>query len=157
MNRYHHVQKAPLYLLLIVIGAGMLVAGSLIPEPMVQLLLFITSAVMLFLAACFRQLTVSDEGHELRVAFGPLPLFQRRVDYANIKAVQPAATSFIEGWGIHLSPGGGWVWNLWGYDCVDISLHKGSRLRLGTNDQDQLLQFLQQIVEEDGSSASRPT
>ena len=35
----------------------------------------------------------------------------------------------LDGWGIHLSPSGGWTWNLWGFDCVDVTYKKGRKLR----------------------------
>jgi hypothetical protein len=37
---------------------------------------------------------------------------------------------------------GGWVWNLWGRDCVVVQLKKGT-LRIGTDDAANLAVFLQ--------------
>ncbi|MFZ4644943.1 MAG: hypothetical protein ACOYNP_04230 [Gemmataceae bacterium] len=37
---------------------------------------------------------------------------------------------------------GGWVWNLWGRDCVVVHLKKGT-LRIGTDDAANLSVFLQ--------------
>jgi polygalacturonase len=37
---------------------------------------------------------------------------------------------------------GGWVWNLWGRDCVVVQLNKGT-LRIGTDDAANLAVFLQ--------------
>lgn len=96
---------------------------------------------MLVLALCFQHLTIADEGDRLAIWFGPLALFQRRIPYADIQSVEIGRTMLIEGWGIHLSLlRRGWVWNIWGRDCVVIQ-HKGI-LRLGTNDPESLLQFL---------------
>jgi hypothetical protein len=36
---------------------------------------------------------------------------------------------------------GGWVWNIWGYDCVVIRMKRGT-LRVGTDDADGLVEFL---------------
>lgn len=52
-----------------------------------------------------------------------------------------------DGWGIHMSSRGAWVWNLWGRDCVLIHLTKGV-LRIGTDDAEALLAFLDRNVDE---------
>ena len=46
----------------------------------------------------------------------------------------------LDGWGIHMSIRGGWVWNLWGRDCVVVHLKKGV-LRIGTDDAANLPDF----------------
>ena len=80
---------------------------------------------MLLFAACFRQLTVSDEGDRLIICFGPLSLFRRRVLYYDMECVERSRSTILDGWDIHLSPSAGWIWNLRGFDCVDVHLKKG--------------------------------
>lgn len=140
--QYDHTQSAQLYLLNVVIGIGMLVCAWLTPAETMRIILAISGAVMFVLAVSFRQLTVSDEFDRLLISFGPLPLFRRRIRYTDIKSVERGRTTFFDGWGIHLSPGGGWTWNLWGFDCVDVYFKKGRRLRIGTNDPEGLESFL---------------
>jgi hypothetical protein len=50
----------------------------------------------------------------LVIRFGPIPLFRRTVRYADIQKVEVGRTLILDGWGIHFSIRGGWVWNLWG-------------------------------------------
>ena len=145
--RYEHTQKAPLYLLLVGSASGILVAAWLIPDPVGQLSMATLGGLMAMLALAFRQLTVRDEGDFLLVCFGPLPLFWRRVRYAEIERAEQARSSWLDGWGIHLSPSGGWTWNLWGFDCVDVYLTRGRKLRIGTNDPLELAAFLKQRIE----------
>jgi hypothetical protein len=110
-------------------------------EPPAPIILSVVALLMLILAPCFHHLTIADEGDRLAICFGPLPLFQRRIRYADIQDVEIGRTMLIEGWGIHISLcRRGWVWNIWGRDCVVIR-HKGI-LRLGTNDPENLVQFL---------------
>lgn len=40
---------------------------------------------------------------------------------------------------------GGWVWNLWGRDCVVIRFDKGV-LRILTNDANNLARFLEEKI-----------
>ena len=54
-------------------------------------------------------------------------------------------TVLLESWGVHMSPRGGWVWNIWGRDCVVINLET-STLRLGTDDATNLEAFLRQRI-----------
>ena len=123
--QYEHTQKAPLYLILVSVGVAMLIAGWLAPELVVQIILLSSGGLMFLLAQCFGQLTVSDENDRLLISFGPLPLFRRRILYSNIDSVERSRTTILDGWGIHLSPSGGWTWNLWGFDCVDVCFKKG--------------------------------
>ncbi len=44
-----------------------------------------------------------------------------------------AALTFLEGWGIQLSLRGGWVWSIWGFDCVVVQYGR-KKLRIGTDD-----------------------
>ncbi len=75
-------------------------------------------------AALSHHLTVEDEGDRLSVNFGPIPLFRRSVKYENIVKVETGRTTILDGWGIHMSLRGGWVWNLWGRNCVVLRLRK---------------------------------
>ena len=95
------------------------------------------------LAPAFHHLTVEDAGHMLLVRFGPLPLpmFRTAIPYDDIQSVEVGRTLFVEGWGIHLSPRGGWVWNIWGRDCVVVHRRNGV-VRIGTDDADRLARFL---------------
>jgi len=148
--RYENTQKAPLYLLIAGTASVMLVAAWLIPDLIGQLSMATIGGLMAILALAFRQLTVRDEGEFLLVCFGPLPLFRRRVRYAEIESAEQARSSWLDGWGIHMSPSGGWTWNLSGFDCVDVHLTRGRKLRIGTDDPLELAAFLKQQSESTG-------
>jgi hypothetical protein len=62
----------------------------------------------------FHHLTVEDQGDVVAIRFGPVSLFRRRVNYADVEEVEVGRTRFLDGWDIHYSIQGGWVWNLWG-------------------------------------------
>ncbi len=95
----------------------------------------------------FSSLTVRDEGDALGLQFGPLPIWRKRIAYADISDPQPARSKLIDGWGIHWFPGRGWTWNVWTFDCVEM-LVKGKRFRVGSDDKEALAAFLQSKVEE---------
>lgn len=144
--QYQHTQTAPLYWLLVAVAAGFLVAGWFVVELPVQVILMGSGGLMLLLAFGFRDLSVTDEGDRLLVSFGPLPIFRRRICYADVASAERSRTSVLDGWGIHLSPSGGWTWNLWGFDCVDVYFKSGRKLRIGTDDAAGLEAFLKRRV-----------
>ena len=138
---YSHTQWAPICLILYGFAIYCIALGWFIGD---TLGMYVAGGVGLLLgslAPCFHHLTVQDQGEVLGIQFGPIPLFRRIVRYADIKMVEVGRTLILDGWGIHLSIRGGWVWNLWGRDCVVIHLKKGV-LRIGTDDAVNLAEFL---------------
>jgi hypothetical protein len=49
----------------------------------------------------------------------------------------------LDGSGIHGIAGRGWIYNLWGYDCVAIELANGKRVRLRSDDPRGQASFLE--------------
>lgn len=89
----------------------------------------------------FSSLTVRDAGDVLEIRFGPWPFWKRRIPYAAIRDPRPARSKLIDGWGIHWAPGRGWTWNVWTFDCVEMTVN-GKPFRVGTDDKEALAAFL---------------
>ncbi len=141
---YSHTQKAPLCLLVYGTAVALLVgAWTARSELPISLILAVSGVAVGFLATAFHHLTVEDRGELLAIRFGPLPLFRRTVRYADIAGVEVGRTLILDGWGIHYSVRGGWVWNLWGRDCVVVHLKSGGVLRIGTDEAENLVRFLE--------------
>ena len=145
-SSYRHVQHAPLCLLLYILAIVFLVTGLVLKsEPPISWLFPPIGLLMLVLAASFHHLTVEDQIDRLSIRFGPIPLFRRTIRYDDIISAEIGRTTILDGWGIHMSLRGGWVWNLWGRDCVVLQLRKGI-LRVGTADAENLADFLNQKI-----------
>jgi hypothetical protein len=84
------------------------------------------------------------------VRFGPIPLFRKTVLYTDILKVEVGRTLLLDGWGIHMSILGGWVWNIWGRDCVVVHLRDGGTLRIGTDDGESLAGIVNRKIGERG-------
>ena len=141
---YDHTQHAPLHWLLVVPGTAMLVtAWQAEQPPWSAWLLSIVGAIMIVLSMCFRWLRLRAEEDALAIAYGPVGLFRNRLRYDQIVAFRAARSALIDGWGIHRLPGRGWIWNLWGFDCVAFDLRDGTKLRLGSDDVPGLLAHLE--------------
>ncbi|MFO1043285.1 MAG: hypothetical protein U0941_15940 [Planctomycetaceae bacterium] len=144
---YSHTQNAPLCLLIYALAAVFLALGWFVQDaPPIPWLFPPIGVLMLVIAASFHHLTVEDQGDVLSVRFGPIPSFRKTVKYADIVKVEVGRTLLLDGLGIHMSIRGGWVWNLWGRDCVVIGFKNGSTLRIGTDDAENLAGFLEETI-----------
>ena len=140
---YRHTQAGPWSWVLYLVGVVMLGAAWLAwEEPVAAVILVVVGGFILLLGASFQYLTVSDAGDRLAVRFGPLPLVGTSVRYEDIEKVEVGKTTLLDSWGIHMSPRGGWVWNIWGWDCVVIHRKDGAVRRVGTDDAENLARFV---------------
>lgn len=145
---YQHTQRTPLCVdLFTIVGAIFVLILVWRKEP--PMLWLLLPFGLLALTASFHRLTVKDQGDRLSIRFGPIPLFRRSVRYEDIEKVEVGRTLVLDGLGIHYSVRGGWVWNLWGWDCVVLHLKKGV-LRVGSDDAENLARFLELKISERG-------
>ena len=146
--QYDHIQRSPLYLIIFAMGILQLIAATTFPRWSISIfpgiMLFFCGIFVIFLAFGFQHLQTVDQGNYLTIGFGklPLPLCKRNLFYKNIIKVEIGRTLLLDGWGIHYSIRGGWVWNIWGRDCVVVYCDK-EILRIGTDDSARLRTFLQ--------------
>jgi len=148
---YLHKQTAPLCLILYGVGIIPVTVAVLLGDDLGIVIGGSVSLVLVLLATCFHYLAVEDRGDVLAIRFGPVPLFRRTMRYADIGSVEVGLTLLLDSWGIHLSIRGGWVWNLWGRTCVVVHFKDGGTLRIGTDDADNLVEFLRSKIGEGGS------
>jgi len=143
-GEYDHTQWAPMYwLLLLPALTALSVAVVQSGRPQVVWPMLIVGGILMATAFSFRFLRAVDVGQHLAIRYGPIPLFRKRIAYADIRAATPDKTSMIDGWGIHWVPGRGWTYNLWGFDCVRLDLAGGKVIRVGTDDPRGLAEFTQ--------------
>jgi len=88
----------------------------------------------------FSRLTVTVDEATVVAAFGlGWPRRTERLD--EIVAVRKVRNKWIYGWGIRKLPGG-WMYNVWGLDAVELDLSSGKMFRIGTDDPEGLLAAL---------------
>ncbi len=148
---YSHTQKAPLCWIILGGALGFFALAGVVDPANTAVVVchLVTGVVAALVAASLHHLAIVDQGDSLRIRFGPVPLFRRTVRYAEIEKVEVGRTLLLEGWGIHYSIlRGGWVWNLWGRDCMVVYWKKGSVLRIGTDDAENLARFVEVKITE---------
>lgn len=145
---YQHTQRAPMHWILHFFAAYCLVAVWFTRDtPVIAYILLVAGFMFFALGLMFKHLTIRDDGDHLTVAFGPLPLFGKRVRYDDIHSAKRSRSAVIDGWGVHYIPGRGTTYNIWGFDCVELDV-KGHTVRIGSNDVENLLAFLRGKIED---------
>jgi hypothetical protein len=138
---YRHTQRSALALFVLCLGAvipiGFLVTRMLAPmDAGLRLTLLAASLAMLVSAFVFSSLTISIRDGQLSWWFGP-GVVKKTVPLSTIISAEPTTTSFINGWGIHLT-GRGWLYNVSGRDAVLVTQRDGNRFLLGTDEPENL-------------------
>ena len=96
--------------------------------------------VVWVIAIIFGRLTVTVGADTLIAAFG-LGWPKRAVEIADIAAFRHVRNKWYFGWGIRKIVGG-WMFNVWGLDAVEIDLHSGGKIRIGTDEAADLMAAL---------------
>ncbi len=99
------------------------------------LVVFLTAVI-----AVFNRLTTTVGAGLVQVAFGwGWP--RRRIEVREITGFSRVRNKWYYGWGIRLVPGG-WMYNVWGLDAVELVLASGRRFRIGSDEPDDLMAAL---------------
>jgi len=96
--------------------------------------------VALILLVLFYRLSVEVTREHLRFRFG-IGLIGRTFSIADIAAARAVRNKWYYGWGIRKIPGG-WMYNVWGLDAVELELQSGKKFRIGTDEPTELLGIL---------------
>jgi hypothetical protein len=134
---YAHTQRSPLLLLVLVVAGAGTLASLAFPGaraiPFGARLTIVAAAVAMALSGMvFTTLTIRVDGERLSWQFGG-GLVRKSVALAEIASAEPTRTSWVEGWGIHLTTRG-WLYNVSGRDAVLVTLRDGKRFLLGTDE-----------------------
>jgi len=145
---YRHTQPGWLSVLIlavvvIVIAASMAMGGKAATSPP----LFVIGLVLfLFLA-----LTVEVDTESIRVCFWP-GVIRKRIALAEVTSWRAVRNPWYVGWGIRAAPRG-MIWNIHGFDAVELDLAGGRHFRIGTDEPEVLVRAIGQAK---GMSASPP-
>ncbi len=96
--------------------------------------------VVLVAMVTFSRLTVTVGAGRVTARFW-LGWPRRVVELSEVTAVRAVRNSWWYGWGVRKVPGG-WMYNVWGYDAIELELTSGKVFRIGTDDPDGLVAAL---------------
>ena len=112
--------------------AAAAVAVPLLPLGQVPLPVAITLLLVVAALGVFSTLAVEVDRDELRLAF-TAGLIHKRIPLADVVQFRRVKNAWWYGFGIRVIPGGGRLWNVSGYDAVELRLKNGQRFRVGTD------------------------
>ena len=143
MQTYRHRQTG-LLLPLVLGSAAALTMIALIRTPQRSLVTILVLAVLLLSMGLLWALTVEVTADHVIVWFGP-GLIHRRFRLDAIRHARIVRNPWYYGWGVRLIPDG-WLFNVSGFDAVELELENNHRFRIGTDAPQQLLVAIQQAT-----------
>lgn len=140
MVKYKHTQIGYV-MLLVMVGVAVLYAWiysmATVQDPIppgATLIMFL----VVFLLASFGSLTVSIDEKFLRLQFG-YGIFRKKFALSEIESVKAVRNPWFFGWGIRMWPWPYmWIFNVSGFDAVEIRLKNGRVYRIGTDEPKEL-------------------
>ena len=139
---YRHTQQAFLPLVLWIAFVAILgfIVGAEEWPPWVAVFVVVITGVM----AVFSRLTVTVTNETIMTAFGfGWPRHTERPN--DVISALAVRNRWIHGWGIR-KIAGGWMYNVSGYDAVELDLKSGKKFRIGTDEPDVLAATIAMIV-----------
>ena len=89
-------------------------------------------AAIFVIVGLFATLTVEVRDGLLKFRFGP-GLIRKTLRISDIESCEIVRNPWYYGWGIHATSKG-WVYNVSGFEAVEIFMNDGRRLRVGTDE-----------------------
>ena len=103
--------------------------------------LAVAAAVITVVFSAGRRLTVSVTASDLAVEYG-LGWPRRQIPRSEIVSAEPFRAPWWYGVGIRFTPKG-WLWSIWGFRTVLLTLSNGKHFLIGTDDPEALAAALQ--------------
>jgi hypothetical protein len=102
----------------------------------------IAGIAIVAIGGLFSSLTIRVENGRLSWHFA-IPAVRNSIPLKDIMSVEIVRNPLIYGWGMHMIRRG-WVYNVSGRGAVEVNLHDGTRLRLGTDEPEALIRAITQ-------------
>jgi len=138
---YRHTQVGGVVIVTVMI----VIILILFPAWLSGTLQFVQGAVAGVLGAAlalFCSLTVEVRDLTLVCSFGP-GLIKKRILLSDVEEVHIVRNPWYVGWGIRRIPGQYWLWNVSGFQAVELVCKDGTRFRIGTDEPESLLLAIQ--------------
>ncbi|MBN1444814.1 MAG: hypothetical protein JW957_01740 [Candidatus Omnitrophica bacterium] len=126
-NKYRHTQTG--WLIIYIFAALIFISLFLLKNLSPDMLLF--TFIMAVTLSLFYNLTVTMDEECLKIRFG-IGLIRKRFPLKDIASCRRVRNSWYYGWGIHLTPHG-WLYNVSGFDAVEVVTKAGKKYRIGTD------------------------
>ncbi len=142
--KYNHTQNG--YLITIILIAVTLLFGIILTQTDFNFFIIIFMLSILFIVYSFKSLHVKIDDNYLQVKFG-YGIFQKKFLLNDIASAKTVKNHWYYGWGIRL-----WFWpymwifNVSGFDAVEIKIKNNKIYRIGTDEPEELEQAILQTI-----------
>lgn len=141
---YRRRQPGTVTIVCLLIGVGIVGLAALDPaahggSPII----LIAAGVLLggLALACFGSLTLEVDDGEVRFELG-VGLIRKSYPLEAIEAVRSVRHPWYYGWGIRYT-GEAWLWRVSGLDSIELTLKRGGKVCIGTDDPDGAVAAIQ--------------
>ena len=141
---YRHTQIG--WVILGVAAAILAFVWSRLPPEAVAAALFPLLLVAALPLLVFSALTVEVDAEAIRLRFG-IGLVRKRIPIGEVKGWREVRNPWYTGWGIRLGPGYV-LWNVSGFDAVELDFASGRRFRIGTDEPAELVSAIERVMGE---------
>ena len=142
IERYKHTQVG--YLIIAAMAAVMVLIGVVLANAGINWIAIGVLVVIAVALVSFSSLTVVIGEDEVEARFGPGPI-SKRFKLNEIESCQVVKNHWYYGWGIRLTPHGV-LYNVSGFDAVEIKLRTGKKFRIGTDVPQELEEAIRQAI-----------
>jgi hypothetical protein len=142
IKQYEHTQVG--YLIIIAMVTTMVLIGIIFATSGLNWIAIGVLVIIAIALVLFSSLTVVIWEEELEVRFGP-GLVRKRIRLDEIESCKIVKNRWYYGWGIRLTPHGT-LYNVSGFDAVEIKLGTGKQFRIGTDVPQELEAAIQKAL-----------
>jgi hypothetical protein len=143
MKDYKHTQIG--YLLIIALGTASLMIGNLVLATNFNITAILLLTFMVLCLVLFATLTVEVNAQEINLQFG-IGLIRKRFALKDVQTYRVVKNPWYYGWGIHLIPGG-WLYNVSGWEALELQMKDGRKYRIGTDDTRGLIDAIRAYIQ----------
>jgi hypothetical protein len=136
---YRHTQIG--YVMIAALLAGAIAPLAAVTVQPLRVAMACLTGLLLLCLVLFPTLTTRVTQDSLYCHFG-FGLIHRTIRLSDLTAVSVVRNRWLSGWGLRLTPSG-WLWNVSGFDAVELLFRDGRRFRIGTDQPQALCAALQ--------------
>jgi len=115
----------------------------------VILLLLIPIIALIIGIGFFSTMTVEIRSDAIKVLFGPVTVIKRTFSFETMKSYRLVKNPWYYGYGIRWIPQGT-LYNIAGSDALEITLHSGKIIRIGTDEPDKMIEVFEKVTSHTG-------
>lgn len=134
MKQYIHTQIG--YFLIIVLSVTIILVSTLVFRTNFNPGAIFIFAFMILCLAVFATLTVEVDDQAIHLKFG-IGVIRKRFLLKDVETSRAVKNPWYYSWGIHVIPNG-WIFNVSGWEAVELQMKNGRKYRIGTDDAEGL-------------------